>query len=290
MNQRGKLIQVFLKYNDPNRLTITEIKNWTGQALMVSRGDLTDLLKRKEAKGVGVYLLLGEEDGTLNIYVGETENFRERIKGHFAKEFWNKVILFVNKDSNLTKAHVQYLEQMLYKKLVDSSDVTLTNSNVPNKGILPEAEEETMGEFLDNLYLVLGVLGYSNLSSQEISKKPKFFARKVSDPNIKGEMIIKGEQYVVLKGSQFQNDTKQIREQKLPVTYYKRIEDLINKGIIVDKGDYYQLTKDISFSSPSTAALFVLGRRSNGRTEWKTKDGLTFAEFEEKLAGVDPKV
>ena len=35
------------------------------------------------------------------------------------------------------------------------------------------------------------------------------------------------------------------------------------------------LTDDIVFSSPSSAAGFVAGRSSNGKTAWKTKDGRT---------------
>ena len=36
--------------------------------------------------------------------------------------------------------------------------------------------------------------------------------------------------------------------------------------------------KDIIFSSPSTAAAMVLGRNSNGLTQWKNRDGKTLKE------------
>ena len=39
--------------------------------------------------------------------------------------------------------------------------------------------------------------------------------------------------------------------------------------------------QDVSFGSPSYAASFVIGRNSNGLTEWKNKDGLTLKELNE---------
>lgn len=47
---------------------------------------------------------------------------------------------------------------------------------------------------------------------------------------------------------------------------------MIKDGILQEK----QL-----FSSPSYAAAFVLGMNTNGRTDWKNKDGKTLKELEE---------
>ena len=40
-------------------------------------------------------------------------------------------------------------------------------------------------------------------------------------------------------------------------------------------GDKLVMTSDKTFSSPSTAASFCLGRPSNGWADWKKKDGNT---------------
>ena len=42
------------------------------------------------------------------------------------------------------------------------------------------------------------------------------------------------------------------------------------------------LTRDIPFSSPSTAAAVALGRSSNGRLEWKSADGGTYGDWENR--------
>lgn len=61
------------------------------------------------------------------------------------------------------------------------------------------------------------------------------------------------------------------------ITYRQK---LIDEGILKDKGEYFEFTDDYIFSSPSTAAVVVMGRNANGLTEWKSKDGKTLKDFE----------
>ena len=62
---------------------------------------------------------------------------------------------------------------------------------------------------------------------------------------------------------------------KVPRTY---LDECKNSGGVLDR----KLIKDYLFNNPSYAATFVLGKSSNGRTEWKDKDGVTLKEIEEK--------
>ncbi len=290
MGTYGKIIQVYLKYGDVNRLKIAEIKNWTGQAFVVSRKYLRELLERDESKKIGVYFLIGTEGDQSSFYIGETEDFSSRIKNHMEKDYWNKVILFVNKDENLTKAHVQYLEKSLYRSLNEANRVVLMNRNVPNKGKLSEAEEDTMREFLDNIISILGVLGYPNIDRPIASSESEnsrgvvtFFIRRKKQPAILAKMEADGESFVVLKDTQIVPDSRQIRERTLPLSIISLREQLIREGELVSEDNYLVLKKDVIFASPSSAAAFVLGRNSNGRTEWRTEDRRTYAEIEEGL-------
>ena len=45
--------------------------------------------------------------------------------------------------------------------------------------------------------------------------------------------------------------------------------------------DGFVFTQDYLFASPSTAAGVILGRASNGRTEWKTTDGTTLKQLQQ---------
>lgn len=48
------------------------------------------------------------------------------------------------------------------------------------------------------------------------------------------------------------------------------------------KDNIILMTSDKTFSSPSAAAMFCLGRSSNGWTEWKNEDGYTLASVYKK--------
>lgn len=52
--------------------------------------------------------------------------------------------------------------------------------------------------------------------------------------------------------------------------YYKQSN---NPGCLI-------LNKDIDFSSPSAAASIVKNRATNGKKEWKLKDGTTLDDYE----------
>ena len=51
-------------------------------------------------------------------------------------------------------------------------------------------------------------------------------------------------------------------------------EKMVQEYTTIEK-DKLVMTSDKTFSSPSTAASFCLGRSANGWTEWKDKDGNT---------------
>ena len=63
-------------------------------------------------------------------------------------------------------------------------------------------------------------------------------------------------------------------------SFVKLRQKLIDEGVLVNKIEYFEFSDDYIFSSPSTAAVMVMGRNANGLSEWKLKDGKTLKEFE----------
>jgi hypothetical protein len=59
---------------------------------------------------------------------------------------------------------------------------------------------------------------------------------------------------------------------------------LIANGVLKPSGEGFAFAQDYVFPSPSTAAGVILGRSSNGRTEWKTTDGKTLKQIQEAEA------
>ena len=76
------------------------------------------------------YILLGEDEATKpKAYIGETENFRERVKDHDSKKaFWQKALLFISKDAAMTKADVQYLEHRAIAEAKTSNTFVLNEN------------------------------------------------------------------------------------------------------------------------------------------------------------------
>ena len=78
---------------------------------VIPRSNLTYLNEQEKLHKPAFYILIGEDEATKpQAYIGETENFRERVKDHDNKKvFWQKALIFVSKDEDMTKADVQYL-------------------------------------------------------------------------------------------------------------------------------------------------------------------------------------
>jgi hypothetical protein len=60
--------------------------------------------------------------------------------------------------------------------------------------------------------------------------------------------------------------------------------DLIKSGVLVPDGSALRFAQDYTFSSPSLAGGVVLGRSSNGRTDWKDASGRTLKQIQEEQA------
>lgn len=86
--------------------------------------------------------------------------------------------------------------------------------------------------------------------------------------------IYDGDQFEVLEGSQIDMSRK-CHSEKVE----KQRQTAVQNGNIVKNGDQYILNMSISFTSPSTAAMFALGGSTNGWIEWKSKAGKTLDEL-----------
>ena len=65
-------------------------------------------------------------------------------------------------------------------------------------------------------------------------------------------------------------------------TLEKQRQTALANGNIVCVDGKYKLNVSVSFTSPSSAAMFALGGSTNGWVEWKDKDGKTLDELYRK--------
>jgi len=293
----GKHIEVFLVEGVPGGITTAEIAGWTGHVLAGPRSDLGDILKRAEAKRNGAYLLLGDDEealGGIRCYIGRTEDFINRFRDHSAKkEFWDRVVLITSKDDSFTEGHWGYLEWKLVELAKQAGRTTLANGNDPRGRKLSEAQISDMEAFLEQLHIVLPVLGVNVIRVRTVT--PGLSSATADSPvfslvNEKYKVDARaqqmGDEFTVLKGSRvvavWAGTGKARSTKRAYASYRAQHQKLVADGSIVVEDGAGVLTRDIPFGSPSTAAAVALGRSSNGRLEWKGDDGTSYADWENR--------
>lgn len=275
---RGKTIRQFLIDGQANGRWITELSNWTGKAYKIPRTYVNQCRDRDDLNNTGVYFLFGRDDETdaEQVYIGEAENIFSRLKQHISeKDFWTECIVFISKDNNLNKAHIKYLEHHLYIMAKESKIYELINNIVPTESSISEMDRAEMDEFIDNMCLILGVLGHKMLepsvSNGKDRKNSLFTLQDRSGVKATGRPISEG--FAVLKGSKIAAEVAS----SLSKSVVDKRQSLIDKGVVDEN---FTFTEDWSFSSPSLAAAIIVGYSINGRLAWKDKRGMALKDVE----------
>jgi hypothetical protein len=111
--------------------------------------------------------------------------------------------------------------------------------------------------------------------------KAELFYCKGSGADGVGEYTSEG--FVVLKGSRGRVDNVA----SIQGTSNERFrQQLVTAGIMTPQSDALVFTRDQLFSSPSMAAMALLGRSANGWVEWKNPQGKTLDEVKRKVLGL----
>ena len=291
----GKSIRIFLADATVTGVRYAELVNWTGQAVACPRSRLNELKDWPEASKPGVYLLFEARLGDAKpaAYIGESESVAERLGSHDRdKEYWNEVVIFTSKDENLTKAHVKFLECALVGIARAADRYQLMNGNSPADASLPRADRDAMAEFIGNIRMVLGTLGYPILEplvtrrvtpveKAGVDAVPQF--NPLSDLTFRvnhlvGLGMVTDEGFVVRKGSTLAKthmDSAAMRVTKLR-------DQLLADGRVSVLDDRLVLNEDVLLSSPSYAAVLVAGTMRSGPQSWIATDGRTMKSIEEE--------
>lgn len=276
----GKTIRIFLIDGDPNGRMSCELSNWSGKAYKIPRIKIKECTDRDDLTSTGVYLLFGkDDDGKDQVYIGEAESILKRLTQQLQqKEFWNEAIVFISKDENLNKAHIKYLENRLHEIATATNRYKVDNSIIPTQSSISESDRAEMEEFIEYIKMLVNTLGHKVFEEKrEIKPKQKqatFFCKGVRGADGQGEQTSDG--FVVFKGSKAAG----VAVASMTANFVTLRQKLIDEGVLIDKGDYFEFPDDYIFTSPSTAASMVLGRNANGLIEWKQKDGKTLKEYE----------
>jgi hypothetical protein len=276
----GKTIKIFLIDGDPNGRMSCELSNWSGKAYKIPRIKIKDCSDRDDLTSTGVYLLFGkDDDGKDRVYIGEAESILKRLNQQLtSKDFWNEAIVFISKDENLNKAHIKYLENRLHEIAKSANRYKVDNSIIPTQSSISESDRAEMEEFIEYIKMLVNTLGHKVFDEKREfktkQKKTTFLIKAIRGADGQGEPSSDG--FVVFKGSK----AAATIVKSMSPSFITLRQKLIEEGVLISKGEYLEFTDDYIFSSPSTAAVMVMGRNANGLTEWKSKDGKTLKEFE----------
>lgn len=278
----GKTIRLFLVDGTTNGLTTAELSNWTGIGVKVPRIKIKEYDNRPEFQKPGVYILIGKGENNEDVvYIGEAEIIGDRLSQHIAnKDFWNEVIFFGSKDKYLNKASVKYLENRLHELALKANRYAIYNQNTPTRSELSEAEQAELEEFLANIKVLTATLGHKIFEALEETVEDKnvqhqiFYCRNSAGAEAKGSPSTEG--FIVYKDSLFI-----IQEQaSLADGISRERQEMLAEGTLKAEDDFYRLTKDYVFTSPSRAAAATLARSASGPLEWTTEEGVQLKHLE----------
>lgn len=271
---------------------LSEIGNWVGKAIYAPRAAVNKIMNRTEFDNPGIYCLKGDPTDDAfdeKIYIGEAENIKSRLKQHLSdpnKDF-KELIFFVSKDELLTKTQIRYLESRLVQLALAAKTAQIDNGNSPSLPTLHEADISDMEYFLEQIKLILPVMGFKFLISSTADQKPVETNEEskvhetyfIKTRTFKATMTETDQGYIVAKGS----EAKKNLSNSCTETYINMRRKLVETKIMVESGDKLIFAEDAVFNSPSAASNMVLGRNSNGFTEWVNEKGMTFKEVQEKI-------
>ncbi len=290
----GRSVRLYLAEGSPTGILTAEIVNWTGHVLSAPRTRLEAALKRDELKRTGVYLLFGDEFGSdlPAVYVGEGDDVASRLYSHAKDEqkaFWERFIAVTNKDMNLTKAHVKFLEGRLISMLKDAKKCDVRNKTEPSFDKLPEADISDTESFLEELKIVLPVVGFDFLRKPiVISKEPQrpqslqqFFTLNHPKKGISARATEVDGEFVLLSGSTGSLNESQSFDEARQAFRHQVFE---TGRAVKQNQDTFKITENIAFSSPSAAAVFLFGTSRNGRTDWLLEGkSVTYGAWQDQL-------
>lgn len=265
-------------------MRVAEITTRIVRVIEVPRSQLADFLKMPEAQQVGVYFLMGElsEAGLPRTYIGQSGSVGKRLEQHHQnKDFWNRAFVVISLTNSLTQTHALFLEWLAIAEATKAGRYGLENGNTGSQPYTPAPLQADCHEIHETAATLLATLGqpiFEPLTSAPTAKGiVELFYCKGSGADGVGEYTTEG--FVVHKGSKGRAEIVP----SIQGTSHERMRSqLITEGVLTEiagsAGSLLVFTRDHLFSSPSTAAMAVMGRSANGWVEWKTATGKTLDE------------
>jgi len=243
-------------------------------AYKIPRNKIKEIGNLENIKKPGVYILFGNDENTGKkmAYIGKSTNILDRLREqNREKDFWSEAVAVVSKTNDLGETHIGYVEGKLYDIAKDIARYEVHNEQGINEKPASEAEKIVAKKLVNEIKLMVSIFGYrlfdEIVSKEESETKNENVLFLKNHGKIYAQGIMTNEGFVILKGSKLKEEISDKISPSL-VKYVKRereSEDVVNNMFI----------NNHICSTPSMAAVLVLGRNSNGYREWKDEKGKT---------------
>lgn len=292
---RGKSINLFLMDGEASGRIKCTLANWSGIAYKIPRIELEKCKDREDLKQSGVYFLFGtsDETGENVVYIGQAgarkngEGILNRLQEHKRnpeKDYWTEAIVFTTSNNSFGPTEISYLENRFCNLAISAERYIVKNGNDPTPGNITEEKESEMEEFIDYAKVIMGTLGHKvfepkikitmpDEENEQDNEEPLLYLKRtiknLGTVEATGRQTAEG--FVVLKGSHISSAD----DETAPIVIRER-----RSKVKVDSS--YILQEDVLLTSPSYAAIFVIGKSANGLISWKTEEGKTLKSLEDE--------
>jgi hypothetical protein len=230
------------------------------------------------------------EAGLPRAYIGQSGNVGNRLVQHNqSKDFWNRALVVISLTNSMTQTHALFLEWLAIAEAAKAGRYSLENGNTGSQPYTPAPLQADCHEIHETAATLLATLGQpifepltnssSSTNGQVVASE--LFYCKGSGADGVGQYTTEG--FVVLKGSKGRAEIVA----SIQGTSNERLRSqLVLDGILTAQSDMLVFTRDHLFTSPSTAAMAVMGRSANGWIEWKASNGKTLDEVKRQVVAV----
>lgn len=310
---RSQTIRIFLPDGNPRGVRRVERSSNSNIRLFdIPRSGLGAFCQMSEAAEMGIYFLLS----SAQLYIGQTSDLGARLKTHDkTKPFWQRAFAVVLNNDFRTLDHLYCLEKTAIEQARAAGRFELDNGTAGSSHRhLHDSIRSDCENIFDEIETLLAVLNQEWFTAQEAFRPSESLAagmnnhtelkdEVLADPQMlnqerpsenagmvfycrrgggdaRGFLHKDGKRFVVMAGSLIQRDYAAYAPQSMAVLRRQWLSD----GILTEENPMqYRLNQDCVLSSISYAALMVIGKNANGRTEWKTAEGKSFAACYPKM-------
>ena len=265
---RVKTLTIQLIDAQPDRIRICRVEGESLVTIVIPREDLAEAKALPSIPQRGIYYLLDEDHGNVSrVYAGQTTQGITRLDAHKArKEFWNKAIMFLDDDQNISKDALDVLEAKAIDYVRTHGSYETDNSATPKPYVDPY-KEEAVERLHERILFRMAAMGYGlDRVNQSPAGASVVFYTKKNGIRGTGRYDKTTGHFTVLAGSKVDLSKPVLKNASVAALRSEMFDSITG---IAD------LTEDLEFPTPSAAAVFVLGGSQNGWIEWVSDDGKT---------------